>query len=744
MLGGRDVSPPSASTGIVQHNDLAVAVRAGALHREPVTPASGDVIASRDGSGGRLPSTHKMVCAGGQERQALTLKDVGVGLAVSADRSPQAPGSDEKSVKEWEAPTSGCVGDGLTVSVDRSSQAPAPLLQTQPLQTQLPAGAGAPSKFGLPAADDDRARFLSEQRTTQQHELQARSARIRFRRALGQRVLQRELSRWKVSPPTKYPAVSDDAAEPRYQIDRNKQAAYSEFVRRSGMRLPDFVRLLRGESSVDPSPNKALKVPRQAAMWRTYRYATRWEGIVRHGVVPEWHGDPPRQDKPPRNHAFARRAMNALVKNIRKGQDADRYLVLDVDLLPGLDGVFCSPFGAVQKGDKPLSEDARVIHDLSFPCGGSINDFTVSDATIEIRYDGARAIASRIEAVDQQFPDLVRMMSGDVSGAFRHTPVHADHIGRFAGTIPELGILVIDLCCPFGWTNSPAEYWIADGAINHLHSSSRPVWTRQPACGATEFDGKVWCDDHNCVEPDIGSRLDEAAASLRWSMIQVLGPDACNEEKFTGWFTRGSALGLVWDLRRHTVSLPAAKIAKARQRVCAALSSPSASRTQLNRLLGSLRHVVTCIRPAGSFFQRIAEARRQAPSFGSFALVAAARDDLLWFRAILDAEYLNEIPLERFTQSQEPTAQVYMDASDLGLCALYPARREFLQIRFDEEEVRAIQAQKTGAASTFGINIRELMSVVYAALLWGSHWARHGSAREAHVRIWIDSTSAVA
>ncbi|KAG2872311.1 hypothetical protein PC117_g28048 [Phytophthora cactorum] len=37
-------------------------------------------------------------------------------------------------------------------------------------------------------------------------------------------------------------------------------------------------------------------------------------------------------------------------------------------------------------------------------------------------------------------------------------PIAADDIGRFAGTIPELGILVIDLSFPFGWKNSPSSY----------------------------------------------------------------------------------------------------------------------------------------------------------------------------------------------------------------------------------------------------------------------------------------------
>lgn len=42
-----------------------------------------------------------------------------------------------------------------------------------------------------------------------------------------------------------------------------------------------------------------------------------------------------------------------------------------------LEGVACSPFGAVRKDQEDIAMDARVIHDLSFfPPGISVNDHT--------------------------------------------------------------------------------------------------------------------------------------------------------------------------------------------------------------------------------------------------------------------------------------------------------------------------------------------------------------------------------
>ncbi|KAE9310441.1 hypothetical protein PF008_g20466 [Phytophthora fragariae] len=410
--------------------------------------------------------------------------------------------------------------------------------------------------------------FLADLDRARARDLQERIQRIQQRRDAGAHRLHSELERWGISIPEPHSRTSTARGSLRYRLDHNKQAAYSAYLLRSGTRLPDFIRLLRVEDASDLSPNKAFQVPDHKPSWGSYRFADQWRNVVRQGVVPRWKDGFPSQDTPPPNHGSARRALNVLIKNIRKGQDEDRYLVLDIDLLGHLDGIFCSPFGAALKGDKPLSEDARVIHDLSFPVHGSVNEFTVPETEINVHYDGARAIAARIEEVETYYPGLARLMSGDVSGAFRHIPLHADHCGRFAGTIPELGVLIVDLCCPFGWRNSPAAYAIAGGAINHLYSTSKALWPLHPARGTGEFDDKVWCDDHNCVEPAVGPRLEEPATELRAAMVAVLGPSACNEDKFTAWVTRGSALGLDWDLQRRTVSMLQAKIEKARRRVC--------------------------------------------------------------------------------------------------------------------------------------------------------------------------------
>ncbi|KAK1942617.1 hypothetical protein P3T76_006116 [Phytophthora citrophthora] len=111
-------------------------------------------------------------------------------------------------------------------------------------------------------------------------------------------------------------------------------------------------------------------------------------------------------------------------------------------------------------------------------------------------------------------------MLGDVSGAFRHIPVHADSVHMFVFVFENL--LVIDLACGFGWCGSPAFYSLAGKIINYLYEHGNS-FNRQ-------FVGNVWCDDHTCIEIDEGPKCFDANIALRRAMATALGPTAINEQ----------------------------------------------------------------------------------------------------------------------------------------------------------------------------------------------------------------------
>ncbi|KAF1778093.1 hypothetical protein GQ600_21893 [Phytophthora cactorum] len=118
--------------------------------------------------------------------------------------------------------------------------------------------------------------------------------------------------------------------------------------------------------------------------------------------------------------------MIVLLKTIRKGQGSNQNLVLDLGLLDVLDGVTCSPFGAVAKGSIAMEVDARNIHNLTFPHGESVNKHTPLKS-----YKGAAVVAQRMVKLSEGHDSKV--MTGYVNAAFRRIPIHTDSMGRFRG-----------------------------------------------------------------------------------------------------------------------------------------------------------------------------------------------------------------------------------------------------------------------------------------------------------------------
>ncbi|KAF4130815.1 hypothetical protein GN958_ATG20000 [Phytophthora infestans] len=87
-----------------------------------------------------------------------------------------------------------------------------------------------------------------------------------------------------------------------------------------------------------------------------------------------------------------------------------------------------------------------------------------------------------------------------------------------------------------------------------------------------------------------------------------------------------------------------------------------------------------------------------------------------------------------------------MDASDSGLCVLFPAAKEYIRVQFDKAERSAIAEASEPQGASFSINVREALSAVFAAITWGPDWSHIAEEQEhpLHIRCWIVNSSAVA
>ncbi|RQM30617.1 hypothetical protein B5M09_012150 [Aphanomyces astaci] len=351
---------------------------------------------------------------------------------------------------------------------------------------------------------------------------------------------------------------------------------------------------------------------------------------------------------------------------------------------------------------------------------------------------------------------------GDVASAYRHLSASCPDASWFGLTVPEAGVIGIDMSAPFGWCGSPNVYCAFSNGISWLVAHESPA-TIHPTSAADKrtFWGFNYIDDHILIEHDTADRLDCADIALRLAMMATLGPDSLNLNKFTQWSTDLHALGLNWDLSLGIVSMPQDKISKAMSRVDSMLAQIKTSRHELEKVLGSLRHVCSCIRPARAFYQNLHTILRRLPRFGTHVLPVAALDDLRWFVTILRVGRLAGVSTSIFAKISTPQFILEMDASDEGLAMLFPARCLFIQLNWDASELSLIEQcnVKTGAnipanhtpssvnranQSLFSINVREHICVALAIAVWGPILADPTGRRTIHVQALSDNTSALA
>ncbi|OWY92834.1 hypothetical protein PHMEG_00037997, partial [Phytophthora megakarya] len=419
--------------------------------------------------------------------------------------------------------------------------------------------------------------------------------------------------------------------------------------------------------------------------------------IATHGANVSLSSPLPRQSMPPANHKSAHDRYSILVGNVRKEQDTWRCIVLDADILEIWKEVHISPFRVVDKRELGPSS-GRTIHDLSFPVGHSLNDYTNTSVICSPTFERCDAIAVEILRLQEAHPDTeIKQRAGDVATAFRNVCIQSRRAFLFGGWLERDNALVIDTSAAFGWSGSPATYDIVGGAIAYVHGNST---TNQQPDGMFNYYS---VDDHINVAADIGSNCNDAEQSLRLAMTTILGPTAVNEDKFTSWKTRQKALGLIFDTVAGTVSMPAAQITKAAACVNAAYRATLLSRTDYRSLLGRLRHVATCVRLARAFLQRLRQQERHLHH-------RWGRQEISWWVIILRSPLLNGVPIDYFHSNPAPDVCVEMDASDSVQCALVAEDRRILRYAFSEVERGLILSTNTDPTVGFDMNYRELLS----------------------------------
>jgi ribonuclease HI len=432
----------------------------------------------------------------------------------------------------------------------------------------------------------------------------------------------------------------------------------SEICVSMGGDVAKIIELFRSQSAIDYRPNKMLSSARYRRYLPFYPDLEAICEIADSGFTPR---APPRDGARPlmKNYASAIERAPAFHKRLASEFYKGRTLILDSKVATNDCRVGTSPYSMAPKKGIDFNFDGRIIHDLSAPGGRSVNASVPLDK-LDASTDSYIDLGIRILQCYLEFPGApILCMTADIDSAFHNVPASAKGSLIFGGRIPDSTLIAIALTAVFGYRDSSGLFALFARAMIHYHGSGSSYVLNI----LVRYWNWLWVDDVVLVEPNLGNRLRESEQRLRDSIVLVFGKIAWNDSKFDTWCTNPHAVGLNWDLDVGTLSMPVEKISKALSKVIEIIAlldlEKYPSIHTWKSLVGSLRHVSTCVPSARGFFQNLVavdialQHKRQINW-------APIRLDLGWFEFILSTHKFNGISLNVFTSTCHRNSSFYV------------------------------------------------------------------------------------
>ena len=283
-------------------------------------------------------------------------------------------------------------------------------------------------------------------------------------------------------------------------------------------------------------------------------------------------------------------------------------------------GPFCDPpfspwtkISPLMTRDKPSGGGKRVIIDLSFPPGASVNDGVLKNFfqgrdfnyTLPTPFDLAEEI---LQAGQGAF-----MWKADLQRAYRQLRI--DPLDYPLLAIRHNDNCYIDVCPSFGCRCSGGAMQRTSNAVVHLMNLK---------------DHKVlaYVDDFASVSPTFAQATQGFADFEALTSRLGLKLAADKTEYPT---TALEFLGLHFDTRALTITIPEARLKEVTDEASKWLTRDSAPKQEVQSLAGKLNFISTCVRPGRKFMGRILGALRDAHGSGIVAVGPHFKKDMTWF-----------------------------------------------------------------------------------------------------------------
>ena len=393
---------------------------------------------------------------------------------------------------------------------------------------------------------------------------------------------------------------------------------------------------------------------------------------------------------------------------LQNARDIEHYICTELT-----HGALMGPFGGppvrpthvspLMTRPKKNSKFRRVIMDLSWPAGESVNDGVDGDNYL----DGpARVRLPTVEYMEQRVLELgpgCYLYKTDLARGYRQLRV--DPLDwPLLGFMHE-GKVFLDVCPPFGLKTSAMCMQRTAEAICYIH-------------GQRGFYSRAYLDDFGGGEAT-EQRASRALRTLQ-RVMQELGvreaeAKICLPAQTMVW------LGILFDTVNMTMSVPQVKLQEVMEIVQQWQGRVRASRHDMQKLLGLLQFVASVAPPARVFTNRMLQGLREAPAVGAGSLSLGFKQDVAWFARMLPEFNGVKLMVKQDIQCQ---ALLQLDACLTG-CGAFNGQ-EFYSEPFPTEVLEREHP----------IARLELLNVVLAVKLWAPQWAHK------RVRIHCDNMNA--
>ena len=407
---------------------------------------------------------------------------------------------------------------------------------------------------------------------------------------------------------------------------------------------------------------------------------------------------PPRSEL--RNHKGAR-DFSAFVDGYLK-REVKNGRILGPFIRPPFENFAVSPLNTVPKSD---SDERRVIVDLSWPIGSSVND----------GIDGELYLG---EPSDLHFPtidDIVTLIhqagagcfiyKRDLKTAYRQFPVDPgdwQYLGYFWN-----GRYYFDTTLCMGQKTSALGCQRSTRAVVFIHTC------RGYSC-------TVYLDDFIGIEP-----ISRAWASY-YDLLKLMVELGLRENAVKAHppSQRQVCLGILFDTVNMTISVTDERLTEIRELLAVWSDKSVASKREIQALLGKLMFVSKCVRQSRIFVNRILTVLRSLKrDFYKYKLSIDFKRDLVWWRTFISVyNGVSILPGDRWSA---PDAVLATDACLTGCGAI--CGKSYFHSEFPE----VIKLQE------LHIHNLELLTVVVALRLWHNELAGN------RVLIYCDNSPSV-